>query len=153
MCVCVRVYVWCVYYIYIQKKTWILGEFEGSWSTRRQGGEWGTDAWNGARTGVSERLPSQARGNVSTVSMDTSAYRCRCSTVHSRGSDDGGLLLSLLRGALGTSGSAVSDSGRSHCFFSWGGGGGEEEATGQVLLSQDDKRFQTAPFLMLYIIY
>jgi hypothetical protein len=30
----------------------------------------------------------------------------------------------------------VSDSGRSHCFFSWGGGGGEEEAPGQVLLSR-----------------
>ena len=29
--------------------------------------------WDGARTGVSERLPSQPRGNVGTVRMDTSA--------------------------------------------------------------------------------
>ena len=42
-----------------EKKTWLLGEFEGRWSTRRQGGEWGTDARDVARTGVSERLPSK----------------------------------------------------------------------------------------------
>ena len=68
-----------------RKKTWLLGEFEGRWSTRRQGGEWGTDAWNGARTGVSERLPSQPRGNVSTVRMDTSACRCRSDMLRSTG--------------------------------------------------------------------
>ncbi len=28
------------------------------WATRRQGGGWRTDVWDGARTGVSERLPS-----------------------------------------------------------------------------------------------
>jgi hypothetical protein len=67
------------------KKTWLLGEFEGRWSTRRQGGEWGTDAWNGARTGVSERLPSQPRGNVSTVRMDTSVCRCRSDVLRSTG--------------------------------------------------------------------
>ena len=39
-----------------KKETWLLGEFEGRWATRRQGGEWGTDAWDGARTGVSERF-------------------------------------------------------------------------------------------------
>ena len=68
-----------------EKKTWLLGEFEGRWSTRRQGGEWGTDAWNGARTGVSERLPSQPRGNVGTVRMDTSACRCRSDMLRSTG--------------------------------------------------------------------
>ena len=44
--------------------------------------------------------------------------------------------------------------GRLLIFFSWGGGGGEEEAPGHVLLSrfsQDDARFQTAPFF--YVIY
>jgi hypothetical protein len=60
-----------------EKKTWLLGEFEGRWATRRQGGEWGTDARDGARTGVSERLSSQSRDNVGVVRMDTSAYRCR----------------------------------------------------------------------------
>ncbi len=35
--------------------------------------------------------------------------------------------------------------------FLGGGGGGEEEAPGQVLLSQDDARFQTAPFF--YVLY
>jgi hypothetical protein len=41
-----------------EKKPWLLGEFEGRRATRHQGGEWGTDARDGARTGVSERLPS-----------------------------------------------------------------------------------------------
>jgi hypothetical protein len=59
-----------------EKKTWLLGEFEGRWWTHRQGGEWGTDARDGSRTGVSERLPSQPRGNVGAVRMDTSACRC-----------------------------------------------------------------------------
>ncbi len=68
-----------------RKKTWLLGEFEGRWSTRRQGGEWGTDARDGARTGVSERLPSQPRGNVGTVRMDTSACRCRSDMLRSTG--------------------------------------------------------------------
>jgi hypothetical protein len=54
-----------------------MGDFEGRWATRRQGGEWGTDVWDGVRTGVSERLPSQPRGNVDAVCMDTSACRCR----------------------------------------------------------------------------
>ena len=40
----------------------------------------------------------------------------------SHGSDDGGLLLRLFRGTFGTRGSAVSGSGRSHCFFFWVGG-------------------------------
>ena len=42
--------------------------------------------------------------------------------------------------------------GRTWMFFSSGGGGGEEEASGQVLLSrfsQDDTRFQTAPFIYI----
>ena len=68
-----------------RKKTWFLGEFEGRWSTRRQGGEWGTDARDGARTGVSERLPSQPRGNVGAVRMDTSACRCRRDILRSTG--------------------------------------------------------------------
>ncbi len=72
------VYIYIYIYIYIEKKeTWLLGEFEGRWATRHQGGEWGTDAWDGSRTGVSERLPSQPRGNVGAVRMDTSASRCR----------------------------------------------------------------------------
>ena len=41
-----------------EKKKWILGEFEGRWETRRQDEEWGTDVWDGARTGVSEWLTS-----------------------------------------------------------------------------------------------
>ena len=41
-----------------KKETWFLVEFEGRWVTRLQDGEWGTDVWHGARTGVSERLPS-----------------------------------------------------------------------------------------------
>ena len=60
-----------------KKKTWILGEFEGRWATRLQVGEWGTDTWDGTRTGVSEWLPSQPHGNVGAVCMDTSVYRCR----------------------------------------------------------------------------
>jgi hypothetical protein len=74
--------------------------------------------------------------------------------VHSRGSDDGGLLLRLFRGALGTSVSAVSDSGRSHCFFSWGEGGGEEEAPG-VLLSRFRRttRAFKQPHFLYYILY
>ena len=68
-----------------EKKPWLLGEFEGRWSTRRQGGEWGTDARDGARTGVSERLPSQPRGNVGAVRMDTSACRCRSDMLRSTG--------------------------------------------------------------------
>ena len=40
------------------KQWWFLGEPEGRWATHNQGGEWGTDVWNGVRTGVSERLPS-----------------------------------------------------------------------------------------------
>jgi hypothetical protein len=68
-----------------RKKTWLLGEFEGRWSTRRQGGEWGTDARDGAQTGVSERLPSQPRDNVDAVRMDTSACRCRSDMLRSTG--------------------------------------------------------------------
>ena len=56
-----------------RKKTWFLGEFEGRWSTRRQGGEWGTDARDGARTGVSERLP---------YSPATTSTRCVWTQVH-----------------------------------------------------------------------
>ncbi len=45
-----------------------------------------------------------------------------CSTVHSRGSDDGGLVPHrLFQGVLGTRGSAVSDSGRRHGSFFWVG--------------------------------
>ena len=43
--------------------------------------------------------------------------------------------------------------GRTWMFFSWGEGGGEEKAPGQVLLSrfsQDDSRFQTAPYIYIY---
>jgi hypothetical protein len=68
---------------------------------------------------------------------------------------NGGLLLRLFRGALGTSGSVVSDSGRSHCFFSWGDGGGEEEESGQVLLSRF-RRTTCAfkqPHFLCYILY
>ena len=36
-----------------KKETWILGEFEGRWTTRRRDREWGTDLWDGDRTGVS----------------------------------------------------------------------------------------------------
>ena len=46
--------------------------------------------------------------------------------------------------------------GRLLIFFSWGDRGGDEEPPGHVLLShfsEDDARFQTAPFFMLYIIY
>jgi hypothetical protein len=68
-----------------RKKTWLLGEFEGRWSTSRQGGEWGTDARDGARTGVSERLPSQPHDNVGVVRMDTSTYRCRSDMFRSTG--------------------------------------------------------------------
>ena len=60
-----------------KKETWLLGEFEGRWATRRQGGEWGTDVWDSDRTGVSEWLSSHPHGNVGTVRMDTSACRCR----------------------------------------------------------------------------
>jgi hypothetical protein len=67
------------------KETWLLGEFEGRWATRRQDGEWGTDAWDDARTGVSERLPSQPRGNVGAIRMDTSECRCRRDTLRSTG--------------------------------------------------------------------
>ena len=55
------------------KKTWLLGEFEGRWATRHQGGEWGTDARDGARTGVSERLP---------YSPATTSTRCVWTQVH-----------------------------------------------------------------------
>ena len=65
--------IWQKISTYVKKETWLLGEFEGRWATRRQGGEWGTDVWDGARTGVSERLSSQPRGNVGAVRMDTSA--------------------------------------------------------------------------------
>ena len=51
-----------------KKETWFLGEFEGRWATHRQGGEWGTDVWDGVRTGVSERValtvPRQRRRGV-----------------------------------------------------------------------------------------
>ena len=68
-----------------KKKTWLLGEFEGRWATLRQGGEWGTDARDGARTGVSERVFSQPRGNVDAMRMDTSACRCRSDMLRSTG--------------------------------------------------------------------
>ncbi len=49
----------------------------------------------------------------------------------------------------------MSDSGRSHCFFSWGDGGGEEEATGQVLLSRFRRttRAFKEPHFLCYILY
>ena len=56
-----------------KKKQWLLGEFEGRRATRHQGGEWGTDAWDGARTGVSERLP---------YSPATTSTRCVWTQVH-----------------------------------------------------------------------
>ena len=40
----------------VEKKQWILGESEGRWATRRQGGKWWTDTRDGTRTGVSERF-------------------------------------------------------------------------------------------------
>ncbi len=55
-----------------EKETWLLVEFEGRWATHHQRGEWGTDVWDGSRTGVSERLPSHPHGNVGAVRMDTS---------------------------------------------------------------------------------
>jgi hypothetical protein len=46
--------------VYVEKKIQsLLGEFEDRWVTRRQVGEWGTDARDGVRNGVSERLPSK----------------------------------------------------------------------------------------------
>ncbi len=50
-----------------RKKHGSWANLKGGGQLRRQGGEWGTDARDGARTGVSERLPSQPRGNVGTV--------------------------------------------------------------------------------------
>ncbi len=86
--ICMYMYMYMYIYIYIytkRKKTWLVGEFEGRWSTRRQGGEWDTDARDGDRTGVSEWLPSQPRGNVGAVRMDTSACRCRSDMLRSTG--------------------------------------------------------------------
>jgi hypothetical protein len=57
-----------------KKKTWLLGEFEGRRSTHHQVGEWGTDARDGARTGVSERLPS--------AHPEATSTRCVWTQVH-----------------------------------------------------------------------
>ena len=68
------------------EKQWLLGESEGRRATRHQGGEWGTDAWDGARTGVGERFAlGPPRDNVGAVRMDTSACRCRSDMLRSTG--------------------------------------------------------------------
>jgi len=60
-------------------KQCLLGESEGRWVTRRQGGDWGTNARDGVRTGVRERLPSK-EGFVSM--LHKSIYMHLCGRLH-----------------------------------------------------------------------
>ena len=57
-----------------KKQWWILGESEGRWATRHQDGECGTDAQDGARTGVSERVPSAHPATTSVRCVWTQVY-------------------------------------------------------------------------------
>jgi hypothetical protein len=57
-----------------KKKTWLLDEFEGRRVTRHQVREWGIDVRHGARTGVSERLPSAHPVATSTWCVRTQVH-------------------------------------------------------------------------------
>jgi hypothetical protein len=134
-----------------KKKTWFSGEFEGRRATRHQDGEWGTDGKHGARTGVSERLPSaqpvatstrcvwtQVHAGVVTISSDQPVCdRCVVFDFVARWKEDFvsminrtfarllmmGVFSRVCCGVLwGMRESAVSDSGRGHWFFFGVGG-------------------------------
>ena len=128
-----------------------MGEFEGRRATRHQSGEWGTDAWDGARTGVSERLPSahpvttsarcvwtQVHAGVVAICSDQPVCdRCVVFGFVARLKEGFvsilnrnfmrlrmmGVFSRVCSGVLwGMRESAVSDSGRRHWFFFWVGG-------------------------------
>ncbi len=90
---------------WFQSPRWHLGEFEGRWATRRQGGEWGTDARDGVRTGVSKRLPSKE--DFMRMFNRNFTWLLMC------------LFTCLFRGALGMRKSVVSGSGRRQWFLFW----------------------------------